>query len=233
MSPPSGSSAPVSYTVTRSRRRSLELRVFPDHRIEVRAPLRTRDQDIAEFVDSRRDWLQRTLTQLAERPPPLQLALVDGARHPFLGRPVTLRLAQGPSGAVLRQDELFITATSPERAAALLDRWYREQARQHYEAEIDRHFPFFAARGHTRPVLRIKQMKSRWGSLSRRGYINLNLALIRLPMPCLEYVVVHELCHLEQMNHGPQFHALMDQRLPDWRARRQLLNRLPAIELTF
>lgn len=232
MSPPPNASAIPSYTVTRTRRRSLELRVFPDRRIEVRAPLKTPERDIAEFVDSRRDWLRRTLAQMAERPAPLRLALADGARHPFLGRPITLRLARGTADAVLRQDELFITAPSPERTGALLDRWYRTQARAHFDAEIDRHFPFFAARGHARPVLRIKQMKSRWGSLSQRGYINLNLALIRLPLPCLEYVVVHELCHLEQMNHGPRFHALMDQRLPDWRARRQLLNRLPAIELT-
>ena len=111
----------------------------------------------------------------------------------------------------------------------MLDTWYREQARRHFNTEIDRQFPFFADRGHARPLLRVKRMKSRWGSLSSRGYINLNLALIQLPRPCLEYVVTHELCHLEHMNHGPGFQRLMDQRLPDWRARKALLNRLPVL----
>ena len=219
------------YTVTRTRRRSLELRVFPDARVEVRAPLHASPADISAFLAGRRDWLRRTLVRMAERPGPLRLQLAEGAQHPFLGRPLTLRLASGARKAVRREDELYLSAPSAEQLPAVLLSWYRAQAYQYFEAEIDRHFPFFAARGHGRPTLRVKQMKSRWGSLSSRGFINLNLALIRLPPACLEYVVVHELCHLEEMNHGPRFKALMDQRLPDWRARRLLVNRLPRIEL--
>lgn len=70
-------------------------------------------------------------------------------------------------------------------------------------------------------------MKSRWGSLSSRGYINLNLELIKTPLPCIEYVVLHELCHLEHMNHGPGFRRLLSQCLPDWQQRRQQLNLAP------
>lgn len=228
---PSDSPDLPPYTVTRTRRRSMELRVFPDARVEVRAPLHVSEAEIGAFLAGRRDWLQRTLARMAQRPGPLRLPLTEGAQHPLLGRPLTLRLGSGKRAAVLRGDELHLMAPAPEHLPAVLLGWYRAQAYRYFEAEIDRHFPFFSARGHRRPTLRVKQMKSRWGSLSSRGFINLNLALIRLPPVCLEYVVVHELCHLEEMNHGPRFKALMDQRLPDWRARKQLLNRLPGIEL--
>ncbi|MBZ2188960.1 M48 family metallopeptidase [Alcanivorax sp. JB21] len=224
--------ADLPYTLIRSRRRSLELRVLADQRLEVRAPERASERDIRAFVESRRGWIERTLARMAERPAPLVLALEQGARHPLLGQPIQLAIRPGPRRAPeLRQDQLHIQIpdAAPARVATVLDSWYREQARTHFNAEIDRQFPFFADRGHARPLLRIKRMKSRWGSLSSRGYINLNLALIQLPRSCLEYVVAHELCHLEHMDHGPGFHRLMDQRLPDWRARKALLNRLPLI----
>src|SRR5690606_39832156 len=83
-----------------------------------------------------------------------------------------------------------------------------------------------------RPQLRIKKMRTRWGSLSQRGYINLNLALMQLPEHLLELVVVHELCHLKHFDHGPGFRALMSQCLPDWRVREQQLSQLRSEEHT-
>ena len=73
-------------------------------------------------------------------------------------------------------------------------------------------------------MLRIKRMRTRWGSLSKKGYINLNLALLSLPEDLIELVVVHELCHLEHFDHGPVFIACMTSCLPDWRARDKRIN---------
>ena len=222
----------IEYSLVRSRRRSLELRVFPDQRIEVRAPLKTCQSEIDRFIASRQSWLNRTLERMAERPLPLQPGYQHGARHPFLGKPLLLSLANAAEKRIAVQgDTLSIHQPdlAPQAVAASLDRWYRDQARALFEQEIERRFPFFSGRGHSRPTLRIKRMKSRWGSLSSRGYINLNLALVYYPRVCLEYVVVHELCHLEHMDHGPGFKSLITELMPDWRARKSLLNRLPQI----
>ena len=221
------------YTLIRSTRRTLELRLLADLRIEVRAPLRTSQADIDTFLRSRADWLARTRARMRQRPGPLTLALADGARHPLLGEPVVLAVRQGPRRApVLQGDTLQMSLPAPEAAAVAdaLERWYRTQARQVFNDEIDRQFPFFAARGYQRPTLRIKRMKSRWGSLSSRGYMNLNLSLIQLPRPCLEYVVAHELCHLAHMDHGPGFKRLLSECMPDWAARKTLLNQLPTLQ---
>ena len=126
--------------------------------------------------------------------------------------------------------EMLLPAPEDERRVALqLSRWYRAQAETVFNRFIDQHFPFFAERGHSRPALRIRTMKSRWGSLSSRGFINLNAELIKTGLACIEYVVVHELCHLEHMNHGPGFRRLLSQRLPDWERRKRELNLSPLI----
>lgn len=219
---------PLDYQLIRSRRRSLELRVYPDRRLEVRAPLRTRQRDIDAFVAGRRDWIERKLATMPPPSPPPDFGA--GSRHLFLGERRPLQLESGRH-RVRFDDGLIHVRTAdihcPDGVARALERGYREAAKGHFEALIDRHFPWFDERGHRRPTLRVKKMKTRWGSLSQRGYINLNLQLIKTPPACVEYVVVHELCHLEEANHGPRFHALMDRHLPDWRERRRRLNGAP------
>jgi predicted metal-dependent hydrolase len=218
-----------AYRVVRSKRKTLELRLHADQSLEVRAPWRIRDADIRAFVASRRDWIERRLqTMPAPAPAP---GLVDGAQHLFLGERLPLRIRTARRNSVhFRDDAIEIRMPEPhseERVGRALEDGYRRQARSRFAGWIDLHFPAFRARGHDRPRLRVKKMKTRWGSLSTRGYINLNLALMKVSPACAEYVVVHELCHLEEANHGPGFQRLMDLHLPDWRARRDELNQAP------
>lgn len=220
---------PFDYHLIRSpRRRTLELRLLPDRRLEVRAPRRVSQRDIDAFVASRRDWIQRKLATL---PPPVPAPThEENSLHLYQGERYPLRLEKGRYRVSFDTDAIRLRTRDihcPDTVARSLERGYREAARETFEALIDRHFPWFAQRGHRRPTLRVKAMKTRWGSLSSRGYINLNLALVKAPPACAEYVVVHELCHLEHAHHGPAFHALMDRRLPDWRERRQRLNTAP------
>lgn len=222
---------PLTVEVIRSRRRSMELRLYPDRRAQVRVPQASSERQVRAFIDSKQPWLQRRLAALP--PPPPLLCYQPGERHLFLGDRYPLVFCHGPQRSVrCEQQQLLLTAPTrltSEQSAALLHDWYRQQARGCFNALIDQHMAFFAARGYQRPQLRIRAMRSRWGSLSGRGNINLNLHLIRTPLRCIEYVVVHELCHLEQMNHGPSFRALMTEILPDWQKRKQQLNLSPLI----
>lgn len=217
------------YRVVRSKRRTLELRLHPDHSLEVRAPRRIREEDIRAFVASRRDWIERRLRDMPVPVPTPQL--VDGAGHLFLGQRLPLRILNaGRTSVHFGDDAIEIRLPEPhteERVGRALEEGYRRQARTRLAGWIDVHFPWFRVRGHERPRLRVKKMKTRWGSLSTRGYINLNMALMKVAPECVEYVVVHELCHLEEANHGPGFKRLMDLHLPDWRVRRDSLNQAP------
>lgn len=224
---------PTDYTIIRSRRRSLELRLYPDRRIEVRVPLRASEYEISAFIASKSAWLQRRLSALPEQVSQPSLKYCQGEAHLFLGEryPLSLNPARRSATALTNDRiEMLLPAPEDERRVALqLSRWYRAQAETVFNRIIDQHFPFFAERGHNRPSLRIRAMKSRWGSLSSRGYINLNAELIKTGLACIEYVVVHELCHLEHMNHGPGFRRLLSQRLPDWEQRKRELNLSPLI----
>ena len=135
-------------------------------------------------------------------------------------------VCEGRTRVALSGPYLSVRVAEPEQEMAVrsaVEGWMRRQAKPVFEDSIERQFHWFEQQGFVRPTLRIKKMRTRWGSLSARGYINLNMALLHYPADALDYVVMHELCHLKHMDHGPGFHALMDARMPDWRHRKTLL----------
>lgn len=219
---------PIDYQLVRSRRRSLELRIYPDRRIEVRAPLRCPQRDIDVFVSSRKNWIEKKLQALPEyQGTPAAQRYVDGSTHYFFGEPLALALRAGRGKALLNDGVLQLAVADPEDAASVeraLYRWYRQQAQADFVARLHRLFPPFAARGHRLPALTLRRMRSRWGSLSSRSGMSLNVELVRHHPEHIDYVVVHELCHLEHMDHGDGFKSLLTHLMPDWRARRQALN---------
>ncbi len=111
---------------------------------------------------------------------------------------------------------------SSVRVKGLLDTWYLEKARIkfHERLEVWRHF---AETSRIMPRLQIKRMSKRWGSLSKQGTLTLNADLIRAPMECIDYVIVHELCHLKHSNHGAEFYRLLESFLPGWEKRKHRL----------
>lgn len=224
-----------------ARRRSLSVEVHPDLRVIVRAPRHLAHSVIEAWVASRSRWIEHQLERFRlqghQRPPPP--VYTSGERHLFLGSPCVLEVLAAARPAVTLDGETLRIAVRGEADGATvrraLERWYRERAAEVFDEALHRHFGWFAARGHQPPIIRIRSMVSRWGSLSapaRRGgaaaaaaprRMSLNLALIRAPLECIEYVVVHELCHLEQRGHGAGFYKLMTQHLPEWRERRRQL----------
>ncbi len=102
------------------------------------------------------------------------------------------------------------------------------RARRHLPARLDACWATFPADGHHRPTLRLKHMRTRWGSMSPKGNMSLRLDLIRAPDECIDYVILHELCHLVHPNHGREFWALVEQLVPDWKRRKRLLESLPS-----
>lgn len=215
----------MEFELIRSRRRSLEVRVFPDGRVQVRAPLRLARYRVEAFVRERDGWIRQQRERLAEQPRP-RWRHGDSCLH--LGETLQMHLVSAARCQVhLQGRELRVALADVDDEVQVqnaVEQWWRKLARTVFQESIERQFGWFAERGHAMPVLRVKRMRTRWGSLSQRGYINLSLMLMRYPLEVIDYVVMHELCHLEYMHHGPQFHALMDQRMPDWRERKKRLD---------
>lgn len=110
---------------------------------------------------------------------------------------------------------------APERVKVVLHRWYLDRAQVVFGEVLEGCLRRF--RSAQRPRLIVRTMQSRRGSLSRAGTMTLNVNLIRAPRPCIEYVITHELCHIQHRDHGAQFYALLEQMMPDWEQRKRRL----------
>jgi hypothetical protein len=212
--------AAVSVVVRESARaRGARIAVGPRHPLQIVVPAGTSDAEVDRLLAVRREWIARSLRRLDERMRRLSAL--------GLGRPGTLWLAGRPVPARLRRTRQpgvrLLGGTleaGPGELDRLLERWYREQARRVLTGGVERE----AARLGLRPGrLVVRDARTRWGSCSSRGTLSFSWRLVVAPPAVLEYVVVHELCHLVELSHAPRFWALLEQALPGWRTQRAWL----------
>lgn len=206
----------------RSRRRSLSLRVLPDGRLEVRAPLRYPEYKIRAFVQSRAEWIDKQRLVMVQRsaqyPPHTWL---PGDRLLWLGEPLALAAgAQKRPLVVLTGRELRVAAEAMPRARVLVERWYKAQAGIYMEERLR---DLAGLHGFTYQRLRVSNARTRWGSCSSTGVISLSWRLMMAPPRVIDYVMLHELAHLRQANHSAKFWAIVAGMMPDYKAQRAWL----------
>lgn len=217
----------IPYVVRRiGTRKTLGIEVHPDGRVLVRAPADCPESVISERVRRRASWISRQRSDFARyQPRTPQRQYVSGEAHLYLGRQYRLKaVSSAEAGVRLSRGEIIVTTTgmaTPERVKAQLDRWYLSRAREIFadvvEASVTRFHRI------ERPRLIIRTMESRWGSLSRSGNMTLNVRLVRAPQTCIEYVVVHELCHAVHRDHDRRFYGTLEAVMPDWKKRKERL----------
>jgi predicted metal-dependent hydrolase len=218
----------LTCELKRSDRKTIEISVHPDKSIIVRAPRRISHKELDKVLKKRANWIIKKLQHYEKLGPQNKAKnYVDGEEHLYLGRLCRLKIISGTANEVkLSGDTFEITCREkpdPEKVNTLLEEWYWSKAEEAFIKHIEKWWPLFEKKGFNRPRLRIKKMKTRWGSLSTKGNLSLNVDLIKAPEECIEYLVVHELCHLEHHNHGRDYHRLLEELLPDWKERRKKL----------
>jgi predicted metal-dependent hydrolase len=218
----------IAYEVVYAKRKTLEIRIHPDLRVVVKAPTRTPHAFIEGMVQKRADWILSKQHQIAQVPPPPTIHYRSGESYLFLGREYELVVIATTRRASVYIDDnrLMVHVADPSdsaRVKKVLEGWIRKQAQTVFAERI----AIALTRFDTHPLppfdWKIKIFKARWGSCSSTRVVTLNLHLMRLDMALIDYVVVHELCHLHEMNHGRGFYALMDAVMPDWKHRRKVL----------
>lgn len=222
----------IAVEVIRKDIKNLHLGVYPPAgRVRVAAPMVVSDEAVRLAVIDKLGWIKRQRAQFARQPRQSEREMVNGESHYFLGQRFRLRVhaQDGPPRVALRGVatlDLFVRpgASADQREAVLL-RWHRDQLKALVATLLDRWQPLLGVKV---AAWGVKKMKTRWGSCNTDARrIWLNLELDKKPVPCLEYIVVHELLHLLERRHSEQFNALMDRWLPDWRNRRSVLNGAP------
>ncbi len=215
----------VNYILHRSHgRRRISLSV-DERGLRVGAPLRASLREIETVLRDHARWVVRKLGEWNDKRAPAR-RWVTGETVAYLGLPLRLDVVHGVSGVALAPPQLQIRTPEPGAAsvAALATHWLREQALNHFHQRIA-HFRSHVILQTAGVTLRLSNARGRWGSCHVSGRISLSWRLIHFPQHLIDYVVVHELAHLREMNHSPRFWTVVGSVIPDYAARRRELRR--------
>lgn len=226
---------PIEYQIHYSKRKTLAISVYPDHRVVVKAPTGLPQMTIADIVQHRAAWIQRKQQMFAAFPPKAQpLCYIDGESHAFLGQRYEIRLKHGMQDSVHQQATyLSIISRYPDEKNYVkkqLQKWYRQQAVIIFQQRLLHCYCHVQHLNIPFPSLSVRQMKRRWGSCSLKGKILLNTILVKTPLHCIDYVITHELCHFIEFNHSIAFYQLLSSVMPDWQQCKTELNQIGLLE---
>lgn len=210
----------IRYEFKRSPRRSVVAKIRRDGVIEVRAPLLYRESNMLVFLNQHKRWIFNHFDRL-QNAGNQQKKYISGEIHHYLGKQYTLQVVEsGKNSVFIEGNSLIINSKYPENPKyleVLLNKWYRNQAKIVFSNLLPPIIEKFRKYNVAPAKISIRDMRSRWGSCSRKGNISLNLQLIKLNENCIRQVMVHEMCHLVYFNHQAGFYALMEEMMPNWK----------------
>ena len=222
----------VPYQLHRGDRKTLRIVVYPELTVSVFAPRRAGIDAIRAVVEKKGTWIVKKLDELKKlHPLPAPKRYSSGETFLYLGRHYRLKVLNGTTRSAVLDGNVLrayvkdtVNTTIVERA---VERWYRNRACEVFGCCFDSACRVASRHGVAEAASwSIRKMYRRWGSCSRAGKITLNLYLVQAPVHCIEYVIMHELCHLKYHNHSKEFYALLTRCMPDWSQR---MNRLQGL----
>jgi predicted metal-dependent hydrolase len=208
----------ISYTVRRSERaRRVRVMVDQVRGVEVVLPRRAAEREAAAAIRELRPWIERRVAELERA---RAVVAARGDHVPYLGAALRLVVQPGRARAHRQGDELLVPDGAAQRPA--IERFYRRAAHLEVGSRLDR---ACAEVGASYSRLTIRGQRTRWASCSRSGAMSFNWRLLLAPEPVLDYVVWHEVCHLEVMDHSPRFWGLLAERWPGYEEQVRWLRR--------
>ncbi len=216
--------------------RRILIKVHPDCRVIVQAPIDASDDDVMHAVKKRSRWIanklrgfQKQLSNVIPR------QYISGESHYYMGRQYMLKVEVQPNHKpqvkLLRgRLEVTVKERNPSKVKALLISWYKTRSKEVFKRRL------VAVMDKTlwvkeMPPVRILIMKTQWGSCSPNGFLTLNPNLVKAPRECIDYVILHELCHLVEHNHSARFYRLMNKIIPNWEQHKQKLDNMAELVL--
>jgi predicted metal-dependent hydrolase len=185
------------------KRKTLTIQINSDATITVSAPYFVTSTSIKNFLKEKDSWIQQKLQELQTRKNITKpKEFTKGEEFLFLGKKYQLEIRQNTTSIVELSDKLYIASFNKNNIKLYLTSWYKQQALKIIKQRVE----YFAKRaGVTYNNLKITEAETRWGSCSSEKNLNFNWRLVMAPLPVIDYVVSHELAHLEEMNHSRQF----------------------------
>ncbi|MBF0387380.1 MAG: M48 family metallopeptidase [Candidatus Omnitrophica bacterium] len=192
----------IPYQLVRSRRRTTALMISPDAVLTVRAPLHLPLARIESLITAKLDWINRKIAEQRSRPVAGVKLFAEGERFWYLGAEYALKISDEFKGSLVFENEFVLSARERGRAKELFEWWYKRTARRVITERVE----FFSRQeGFRYNALKVTGARRRWGSCNTQGNLSFSWRLVMAPLEVIDYVVVHELVHLEHCDHSPRF----------------------------
>lgn len=228
----------ISYVLERKQVKNLNLRIKKDGSVFVSANDAVPFEEVDEFVSNKASYILDAVKRFNEmalyKPQPKQY--VSGETFYLQGRGLRLQVSQAAKDSI-SSDGVYIClkvkdVNDFEKKRRMVNRFLDSQCKAIFSEVMDELYPLFKKYGIEKPTLRIRDMETRWGScLAKKGIVTLNKRLLEAPRNCIEYVVMHELCHFMHPNHSKHFYAFLSMLMSDWKERKQFLDKTAAFWL--
>ncbi|MAY36436.1 MAG: metal-dependent hydrolase [Spongiibacteraceae bacterium] len=214
------------------------IKVHPDCRVMVSAPEEAAHDDVLRAVKKKSRWLYKQLGDFRKQ---LQHVTprkyVSGESHYYLGKQYQLKVNVNKhqmQGVKLLRGKLDVSVRqkNSNRVRDLVNDWYKSRAKEVFERRLDILLNY-ALWVEASPPLRVRTMEKQWGSCSPSGRLTLNVNLVKAPCECIDYVILHELCHIAEHNHSERFYRLIGQVMPNWAKAKDKLDRMVGKILTY
>ncbi|MGB0466644.1 MAG: M48 family metallopeptidase [Pontibacterium sp.] len=212
----------------------VRIKVHPDCHVVVSAPKGISNEAVLSAVKKRGRWIYEQLRDFRkqlEYITPRQY--ISGESHYFLGKQYLLKVIEAPNqvqGVKLLRGKLEVSVRNKnaDKVKELLTNWYKARAKETFAKRLDSMLEqtLWVTE---RPPMRILTMKTQWGSCSPNGRITLNPHLVKAPRVCIDYVILHELCHIAEHNHSERFYRLMNQVMPQWEKTKEKLDGMASL----
>ncbi|MDD3323002.1 MAG: SprT family zinc-dependent metalloprotease [Paludibacter sp.] len=227
----------IDFRLEYSDRKTLGITVTPDLDVLVKAPVNTPVEAVKEKLKKKAPWIIRQLSFFLSFHPRLtDRKFIGGETHLYLGKQYRIRVMSDELGVIrdgvkLKGQFLEVYTRDNTKVKALVEAWYFDKAKERFHKMAEPLFDKFVSKHDLSLAtyhLSLRQMPTRWGSCTAKGRIILNPELIKAPKACIEYVIVHELCHLVHHDHTQKFLDLQTKEMPDWEKWKSKLERLLA-----
>jgi predicted metal-dependent hydrolase len=220
----------IDFEISFASRKTLGISVSPDLTVFVKAPLNGNSEKIKALVRKKAPWiLKQQFFFKGFFPKQPSKRFISGESHYYLGRQYRLKLIKSKKNDVhFNGREILVSLKNGSSPKTILSKWYKERAKLKFaeiaEPLIDRFKKYQVEPS----AIYLQEMSLRWGSCTPKGKIILNPELIKAPKACIEYVIIHELCHLVHKNHTKRFFDLQTKEMPDWERWKNKLENLLA-----
>ena len=228
----------ISYVLERKQVKNLNLRIRKDGSVFVSANDAVSFDEVDEFVCNKASYILDAVKRFNEialhKPQPKKY--VSGETFYLQGRALRLQVSQAAKDSISSDGVcIYLKAKDVndfEKKRRMVNRFLDSQCKTIFGEVMDELYPLFKKYGIEKPALRIRDMETRWGScLAKKGIVTLNKRLLEAPRNCIEYVMMHELCHFMHPNHSKYFYAFLSMLMPDWKERKQFLDKTAAFWL--